>query len=75
MRARTRIFISLAIGLAASFIPPFTVVGLLAAALVFHEGIHSDHAMLYLLLAVALNLTLYFTLINYILKRWKPANT
>jgi hypothetical protein len=38
----------------------FPVVGFFAAALVFPQGIHSDHATAYLVLAMILNFAIFF---------------
>jgi arginine exporter protein ArgO len=43
--------------LASDFLP---VPGLLAAALVFPQGIHSDHSFAYLALALLINFALFF---------------
>ena len=48
---------ALFVAIASEFFP---VVGLLAAALVFPEGIHSDHATAYLVLAMSLNFAIFF---------------
>src|SRR5579862_7456387 len=48
---------ALFIGTASEFFP---IPGLLAAALVFPEGIHSDHSVAYLVLAMFLNFFLFF---------------
>jgi C4-dicarboxylate transporter len=49
---------ALFIGMASEFFP---IVGMLAAALVFPQGIHSAHAVAYLALAMSLNFAIFFT--------------
>lgn len=65
-RASIRV-ISLSLGIAANF-TPVAAVGMLAAALVFPEGAHSDHAYAYLVLAVVINSCLAAALSYWILK-------
>jgi hypothetical protein len=45
------------VALASDFLP---VPGLLAAALVFPQGIHSDHGFAYLALALVINFAIFF---------------
>lgn len=45
------------VALASEFFP---VPGLLAAALIFPQGIHSDHANAYLVLALSVNFAIFF---------------
>jgi hypothetical protein len=59
--------ISLSLGIAANF-TPIAAVGMLAAALVFPQGVHSDHAYAYLVLAVVINFCLAAGLSYWILK-------
>ena len=53
---------ALFIGIASEFFP---IVGMLAAALVFPQGIHSGHANAYLALAMSLNFAVFFTATFY----------
>jgi len=46
----------------------FPMVGLLAAALVFPEGIESGHGTAYLALAMVLNFALYFTITSFLIR-------
>jgi len=56
---------ALFIGIASEFFP---IVGMLAAALVFPQSIHSDHAYAYLALAMSLNFAVFFTATFYIFR-------
>jgi hypothetical protein len=56
---------ALFIGIASEFFP---ILGMLAAALVFPQGIHSDHAYAYLALAMSLNFAIFFTSTFYVFR-------
>jgi hypothetical protein len=69
-RPPRRIIIATVVGLVSEFIP---IPGMLAAALVFPEGIEGDHGGLYLALAVALNFAFFYTAAYYLFGRFsKP---
>ena len=57
---------SLFIATASEFFP---IPGMLAAALVFPQGIHSGHATAYLVLAMLLNFAIFFT-ITFLISRF-----
>jgi hypothetical protein len=59
--------VAITVGLASEVMP---VPGMLAAALVFPTGIHSDYAMIYLGLALCLNFALISGLCYLALRRW-----
>jgi hypothetical protein len=50
---RRRLIIAALVGLVSEMMP---IPGLIAAAVVFREGVHSDHAIAYLVLALVINL-------------------
>jgi hypothetical protein len=60
---KLRLIIALLVGLASEFRP---ALGLLGAALVFPQGIESDHGLAYLVLALILNFGLFFALTYYL---------
>ena len=61
--------ISAIIGIAFSVIPPLPALGLLAAALVFPQGVHSNYGDAYLVLATVINSCLPAALSFWVLKR------
>jgi hypothetical protein len=63
-RQKKRIIIASVVGLVLSLI--LGVPGLLAAALIFPQGIEGDHGLMYLALATAINFTLFFTAIYFL---------
>jgi hypothetical protein len=65
---RRRIIIATVVGLVSEFMP---IPGMLAAALVFPEGIEGDHGGLYLALAVALNFAFFYTATYYLFGRFR----
>ncbi len=56
----------------------FPIVGMLAAALVFPQGIHSDHATAYLVFAMVLNFAIFFSatfgIVRYVTRRRQISN-
>jgi hypothetical protein len=46
----------------------FPVPGMLAAALVFPQGVHSDHATAYLVLAICLNFAMFFAATYFVIR-------
>jgi hypothetical protein len=69
MGKKGRVITSAIIGLVLSMF--VGVPGLLLAALVFPEGIHSGHALLYLGLATIVNFSLFFAATYYLLKKFR----
>jgi len=63
-RQKKRILIASVVGLLLSLI--LGVPGLLGAALIFPEGIEGNHGWMYLALATAINFTLFFAVIYYL---------
>ena len=61
--------ISAALGIASDVIPPLAVPGLLAAALVFREGVHSDYGLAYIYLALGINFCLVGGVSYWMLRR------
>lgn len=61
--------ISISLGIAANVIPPLPALGMLAAALVFPQGAHSNYALAYIALALGINFCVTAGLSYWILKR------
>jgi len=62
-----RLVVAFLVGLVSELMP---IPGLLAAAIVFPQGIHSDHGIAYLVLAVCLNFALFFAASYYVFGRF-----
>ena len=72
-RPKLRLIVALLVGVASEFMP---IPGLLGAALVFPQGIESDHGIAYLVLAECLNFALFFAASYYIFGLFtKPKNS
>ena len=56
---------ALFVGVASEFYP---ILGMLAAALVFPQGIHSGHGTAYLVLAMLLNFVIFFAITLYVFR-------
>ncbi len=62
-----RLALSALLGVALPWIPGLWLPGMLLAAIPFPEGIHSDHAELYFVFAMTIDLFLYASVIYWLL--------
>jgi hypothetical protein len=67
MASKRRVIISALLGIAIPWIPGLWFPGMLLAAIVFPQGIHSDYGDAYMILAFAIDFILYGSLAYAIL--------